>query len=331
MVAIGGSALSPAGELATVANQFRHARESLVPVVDLARQGWRLAVVHGNGPQVGDELLRNETAREAIPELPLGVLVASTAGWIGYMIQQSLENALAAAGLPRRAATVVTQVRVDAGDPRTREPRKFIGRPVGPGLAEALRREGVAVEEDDEGRPRRRVPSPEPLEVVEGDVVAELVAGGTIVVAAGGGGVPVYRDPELGWEGVDAVVDKDLAAGLLASEIGASLLLILTDVDAVYRAYGTPEARPIRRLSHRGARRLLRSGELGVGSMEPKVRAAAEFVERGGERAVIAALEDAARAAWGEVGTEVRGRADGTRREKGRRAVPGTHPASESR
>lgn len=261
--------------------------------------------MHGNGPQVGDELLRNERARDALPELPLGVLVAATAGWIGYMVQQSLHNALEGAGVERRVVSLITQVRVDPDDPRTREPRKFIGRPLDPGVAEVLRREGIVVEEDDEGRLRRRVPSPEPLEVVEGPVVAGLVAAGEIVVAAGGGGIPAYREPVLGLEGVDAVVDKDLAAALLARQIGAGLLLILTDVEAVYRDYGTPGARPIRRMTTEEARRLAWEGQLGVGSMEPKVRAAVEFVERGGERAVIAALEDASRAASGAVGTTI--------------------------
>lgn len=305
VVAIGGNALSPAGESATVANQFRHTRESLAPIVELAGLGWKIAVVHGNGPQVGDALLRNECARALLPEMPLGVLVAATAGWIGYMIQQSLQNALARAGARRGVVTLVTQVLADAAAATTREPRKFIGRALDPEVAEALRRDGVHVERDDHGSLRRRVPSPEPLEVVEAAVIAQLVARGEIVVAAGGGGVPAYRDAILGLEGIDGVVDKDLAAGLLAREIGAELLLILTDVDGVYEGFGTPAARRIPRLAAREARELLTSAELGVGSMEPKVRAAVEFVEAGGERAVIAALEDASRAVAGEVGTTV--------------------------
>lgn len=309
MVAIGGNALSPAGEPATIENQFRHSRESLASIVDFARRGWRVVVVHGNGPQVGDELLRNETAREVVPELPLGVLVASTAGWIGYMVQQSLENALARAGAGREVVTVVTQVRVDPEDPSAREPRKFIGREVGPEAAEALRARGVRVERDAEGRLRRRVPSPEPLEVVEGPVIRRLVADGVIVVAAGGGGIPAFLDPPSGLEGLDAVVDKDLAASLLAREIGADVLLVLTDVDAVYEGYGTPGARRLRRLSVGEARDLIRRGELGKGSMEPKVRAAVEFVTGGGERAVIAALEEAPAAIAGRAGTEIRERA----------------------
>lgn len=306
MVAIGGNALSPAGETATIANQFRHTRESLIPIVELACRGWRIAVVHGNGPQVGDALLRNECARSSLPEMPLGVLVAATAGWIGYMIQQSLQNALAKAGARRNVVTVITQILADSAAPTTHTARKFIGRPMRPDMATALRQDGIGVEEDDQGRLRRRVASPEPLEVVESPVIAHLVERGDIVVAAGGGGVPAYRDAERGLEGLDGVVDKDLAAALLAREIGAKLLLILTDVDGVYQDFGSPSARRISRLTVTEAHELLEAGELGVGSMEPKVRAALGFVETGGERAVIAALHDAAIAVTGKVGTTIR-------------------------
>ncbi len=305
MVAIGGNALSPSGEPATAANQFRHTRESLVPIVGFLSRGWNLAVVHGNGPQVGDELRRNEVARGEVAALPLGVLVASTAGWIGYMIQQSLQNALERAGLERRVVTLVTQVRVDPEDPSAREPAKFIGRPVAEAAAPELREEGFHLERDDRGRLRRRVPSPVPVEIVEGQVVAELVAGGDVVVAAGGGGIPVYREPALGLEGVDAVIDKDRAAALLGHAIGASHLLVLTDVEGVYEGYGTPSARLLSRLSLEEARALLDTDELGRGSMRPKVAAAVRFLEAGGERAVIASLADAARAADGDAGTVI--------------------------
>ncbi len=303
VVAIGGNALSPAGEPAAVANQFRHTRESLAPIVELVARGWNVAIVHGNGPQVGDELLRNERARDVVEQLPLGVLVASTAGWIGYMIQQSLQNALTAAGLERNVVSVLTQVVVDPEDPASREPRKFIGRALDPETAAALRNEGLIVERDDQGRLRRRVPSPLPREIVEAPVVKHLVGRGDVVVAAGGGGSPVYRHAGLGLEGLDAVVDKDFAAALLARDIAARVLLVLTDVEGVYRAYGTPEQRLLRHLDLEEARALLASDELGQGSMRPKVAAAAQFVERGGGRAVIAALEDAAAALDGEKGT----------------------------
>lgn len=304
-MAIGGNALSPSGEPATATNQFRHTRESLAPIVDFALQGWNVAVVHGNGPQVGDELLRGEMARDAVAPLPLGVLVAATAGWIGYMVQQSLQNALARAGSDRRVVTLITQVEVDPGAPGAREPRKFVGREVGEEDLPMIREDGFAVEADDRGALRRKVASPPPVSIVEAPLVAQLVAAGDIVIAAGGGGIPVYRVPGLGLEGMDVVVDKDRAAAILASEIGASILLILTDVEAVYRDFGTPDARPIERLTVREARELLAGGELGVGSMAPKVDAARAFVEGGGERSVIAELRHAREALAGRAGTEI--------------------------
>lgn len=305
VVAIGGNALSPAGEPASVANQFAHTRESLVPIVELAREGWHLAIVHGNGPQVGDELLRNECARDEVAPLPLGVLVASTGGWIGYMIQQSLENALERAGTERRVVTVMTQVLVRRDDPALERPTKFVGRPIRSADGGELTGPWMAAERDTGGRLRRRVSSPSPVRIVEEEVVSELVARGVLVVAAGGGGIPVYRDPELGLEGLDVVVDKDRAAALLASAIGAELLVILTDVDGVYEGYGTSDARKIGRIGLPGARRLLESGELEAGSMRPKVEAAVRFLEEGGQRAVISALKDGASAVEGREGTQI--------------------------
>lgn len=305
VVALGGNALAPPGERATIYDQFRHTRESLASVVALARAGWRIAVAHGNGPQVGDELLRNELAADVLPENPLGVLVAATQGWIGYMVQQSLQNALDRAGVPRRAVTVVTQVIVDPDAPETREPRKSIGRALDLEQAERLRRSGWTVERDARGVLRRVVPSPLPLEIVERQVIGYLVQHDYVVIAVGGGGAPVYRDPQLGLEGIDAVVDKDRAAAILGREIGAQVLLNLTDVDAVYRGFGTPGAEPIPRLSVREAEALLASGEVGEGSMKPKIEAAIEFLRGGGERAVIARLDHGLEALQGVSGTEV--------------------------
>jgi len=305
VVAIGGNALSPSGESSSITNQFRHTRESMESIVGLALQGWRIAVVHGNGPQVGDELQRNEVARSKVEQLPLGVLVAATAGWIGYMIQQSLQNALHAAGSHRRVVTLITQSLVDPDDPSMRAPTKFIGRGIRPGVAEELRDEGIMIETDSRGNLRRRVPSPVPVEICESRMVAELVARGDVVIAAGGGGIPVYRDPQLGLEGVDAVVDKDRAAALLGREIGASILLILTDVDGVYENWGKPDARLIPRMSASEGRAMLDAGALGAGSMGPKVEAAVHFVHEGGERAIIAALHDGPAGLAGKSGTTI--------------------------
>lgn len=305
VIALGGNALSPAGERSTIQDQFRHTRESLGPVVDLACDGWNLCVVHGNGPQVGDELVRNTLARAEVAPLPLGVLVAGTAGWIGYMIQQSLENALRRAGSTRDVATVITQVHVAPDDPALTTPTKFIGHAMPEEQARALLAEGVAVKQDARGRWRRVVGSPRPLAVHEIGVIARLVASGTIVIACGGGGAPVYHDPRLGWEGVDAVIDKDLAAAVLARELGASLLLILTDVDAVYLDYGTPRQRALRTLSVAEAERLDAAKAFGEGSMAPKVRAAIDFVRRTGGRTIITELSRGREAVRGQAGTTI--------------------------
>ncbi|MEE8551117.1 MAG: carbamate kinase, partial [Gemmatimonadota bacterium] len=257
------------------------------------------------GPQVGNALLRNELASTIVPELPLGVLVASTAGWIGYMIQQSLQNGLSHAGVERQVVTQITQVVVDPAAAETGEPTKFIGRGLTPDQAGQLRGESWLVTEDPNGVTRRVVPSPIPLEIVERETIRGLVDRGVIVIAVGGGGTPVYRHPELGLEGIDAVVDKDRAAALLGSAIGADSMLILTDVDAVYRDYGSAGATRIDRLTIGEAQRLLDSGELGQGSMRPKVQAATSFLRDGGERAVIARLDQGLEALAGTTGTEI--------------------------
>lgn len=304
VVALGGNALAPPGERATIANQFRHTRESLVPIVELAKEGWHIAVVHGNGPQVGDTLARNEMAAPEIEPLPLGVLVAETAGWIGYMIQQSLQNALWRAGLERGVVTLITQTLVPEEEAHSAPPVKAIGHELSPARLARLREAGVPVAQGVLGEWRRMTPSPTPQAVVEGRTVRRLVESGTIVVAAGGGGPPVYRDARLGFEGVDAVVDKDRTAAILARELGADVLLILTNVPAVYRDYGTPRAAPIRAMGVAEAERLLAAGQFGAGSMRPKVEAAVAFARSGG-RAVIAALDQGPAALRGETGTTI--------------------------
>lgn len=303
VLALGGNALARAGERATITNQFRHARESVAPIVELARAGWRIAIVHGNGPQVGDELARNEIARREVEPLPLGVLVAATAGWIGYMLQQSLQNALGAARIERDVVTVITQTLVDPYDPALNHPTKPIGHALQDDRVDELREWGFAVGRDGAGRWRRLAASPRPTSVLELRVVRRLVESGAIVIAAGGGGPPVYRHPLLGIEGVDAVVDKDRVAAIVAAELGAEVLMILTDVDAVYEGWGTPGARPLRRLTLDEVERLISSGGVNEGGMKPKIEAAAGFVRGGGERAVIARLADGPAALRGEAGT----------------------------
>jgi carbamate kinase len=305
VIALGGNALAQPGEEGTITQQFKHTRESLGAVVELAREGWQIAIVHGNGPQVGNELIRNEQSRHLVPPLPLGVLVAATEGWIGYMIQQSLQNALRRGGVDRQVVTMVTQVLVDPGDPELRRPSKPIGRTMDEQTARDLAAELGGEVAETRGGWRRVVPSPRPTEIVERRMIRSLVAEGHLVIAAGGGGCPVYVHEKWGLEGIDAVVDKDRAAAILGRDIGADVLVILTDVDRVYLDFGTPAQRPVERLTLAEAEALLASGQLGTGSMAPKVEAAADFVRRGGTRAIIARLDQGREAVAGSAGTEI--------------------------
>jgi carbamate kinase len=306
VIALGGNALAPSGARSTIFDQFRHTRQALGPIVQLVLDGWSVCIVHGNGPQVGDELLRNEIARREANPLPLGVLVAATAGWIGYMVQQSLENALRRAGNRTCVATVITQVHVDPSDPALHEPTKFIGHEIPKERARELLDEGMAVKPDGRGRMRRVVASPRPKAIHELQVIRDLIAAGHVVIAAGGGGAPVYFDEPLkGWEGLDAVIDKDLAAAVLARDLGAELLIILTDVDAVYLDWGKPTQRALRTISLAEAERMDREGAFGEGSMAPKVRAAVDFVRRTGGRAIITELSRGLDAVAGTAGTTI--------------------------
>ena len=305
VIALGGNALSPAGERSTIFDQFRHTRESLGAVVSLAQSGWDVCIVHGNGPQVGDELVRNEEARATVEPLPLGVLVAATAGWIGYMIQQSLENALRAASTERRVVTVLTQVVVDRNDSALANPSKFVGHELSPERARTLSSRGVATAPDGNGRIRRVVGSPYPVEIHEAGVIDALLTEGVIVVACGGGGIPVYRDGQGALEGLDCVIDKDLAAAVLATGLHADLFMILTDVDAVYVDWGKPTRRALSRVTVTEIDELDERRTFGEGSMAPKVRASAKYVRQTGGRAIITELSRGSDAVAGRAGTEI--------------------------
>ncbi|HTK40404.1 MAG TPA: carbamate kinase [Gemmatimonadales bacterium] len=305
VLALGGNALARAGERPTITNQFRHARNSVAPIVQLAKDGWGIAIVHGNGPQVGDELVRNEVARNLVEPLPLGVLVANTAGWIGYMLQQSLQNALRFGQVQRDVITLITQTLVDPYDPALTRPTKPIGHPLSDELAAQLRETGIAIGRDGAGHWRRLAASPLPTGVVELELIRRLLGQNVIVVAGGGGGPPVYDHPLLGYEGLEAVVDKDRVAAILARQLDAEVLLILTDVDAVYAGWGTPSARPLLRLTLDEVDELIAAGGVNEGGMKPKVQAAADFVRSGGGRAIVARLNDGPAALRGEVGTTI--------------------------
>jgi carbamate kinase len=256
---------------------------------------------------VGDELVRNQVARTDVEPLPLGVLVGATAGWIGYMIQQSLENALRKAGSDRPVTTIITQVLVDPDDPALHDPSKFIGHSIPEDRARALMAEGQAVRVDANGMYRRVVGSPAPIGIHDLPIIRPLVESGTIVIACGGGGIPVYVDADKGLEGVDAIVDKDAAASVLARGLGADLLMILTNVDGVYADWGKPSQRKLTHLSVSEARALDERGVFGEGSMAPKIRAAIDYAEATGGRAFIAALKQGMEAVHGRAGTSIGG------------------------
>jgi len=307
VVAIGGNALVRRGERGTAEEQLAHVRECMLPVSRLIKSGRRVIVTHGNGPAVGNLLLQMECAREAVSPMPLYIADADSEGGIGLMVQQALYNFLHGSR-DVGVVTVVTQVVVDPSDPAFTKPSK----PVGPYMThkEARLKEvtsGWVTKGDDINGYRRVVPSPMPLRIIEAATIKRLSGAGDVVIAAGGGGVPVIEDSEGLLFGVDAVIDKDAAACLLAREVGAGLLVILMEEAAVYTGYGTPDARPIGAISACDLKALLSAGEFAPGSVGPKVAAAVDFVVSGAGEAIITSPELLEAALAGIAGTRVTG------------------------
>lgn len=307
IIALGGNAILQPGQRGTVAEQTANIRTSCQQIAEIIRRGYRVVLIHGNGPQVGNLLLQNELARDRVPPMPLDILDAETQGEIGYLLQRELQGALQEQGPVCSVVSLVTQVVVDPQDPAFRSPSK----PVGPFYTEvearALQAAGGYPMVEDAGRGWRRVvPSPRPLRVVELAAIAQLVEGGTVVIACGGGGIPVVAEPE-GLQGVEAVIDKDLAAQRLATDLGAHLLLILTDVPQVYLHYGQPGQQGLDTLTVAAARRYLAAGHFSAGSMRTKMEGAIQFVAAGGEAAIITSLGTAVAALEGRAGTRIVG------------------------
>ncbi len=291
----------------SVESDFARTATTAGHLVELARAGWRLIITHGNGPQVGNHLFRSEVAnREGnLPVLPLDVCVADTQGGMGYMLQQCLENAFAGAEIPAVVVSLVTQVVVDGNDPAFATPSKPVGEVIAAGRAREVEAMGWSLVEEQDGEGFRRVvASPEPREIVEASAIKTLVDEGVIVVAAGGGGIPVVATAD-GLSGVGAVVDKDLAAALLAADLDAARLLILTDVAAVELDHGTSAARPVERMTVAEARSYISAGQFPAGSMGPKVDACARFAQTAGRPAAIAAIADGLAALEGSAGTTI--------------------------
>ncbi|MEW6413405.1 MAG: carbamate kinase [Candidatus Zixiibacteriota bacterium] len=306
VVALGGNAITRPEEEDTIYRQFANTRKSLDGIVELARDGYRLVVSHGNGPQVGNALLRVELARGKAPILPLGVLVADTEGGMGYMIEQSLQNRLRAENINRPVVTIITQMLVDEKDPASLNPTKYIGQFYTEAQAkEYSESRGWQMKTDANRGWRRVVPSPIPYKAVEAETIKLLVENGTIVIAAGGGGIPIYIDEKGNYEGIDAVIDKDLASAVLAQEIGAGILSILTSVDQVAVNFGKPDQRNLAKVTVSEIKKLYEDGHFPAGSMGPKITAAIKFIEGGGELVTITSLENAAAAIRGEAGTRI--------------------------
>jgi carbamate kinase len=306
VVALGGNAISNPNEPDNIANQFRHTRDALAGVAGLVERGYRVAVTHGNGPQVGNALLRVELSKDQTPMLPLGIIVADTEGGMGYMIEQCLQNIMLRRNIQRDVVTIVSQVVVDPKDPALQNPTKFIGQFYPEAEAQRLAAtEGWTVKPYGERGWRRVVGSPQPLQILNGSRIKDLIAAGCIVIAAGGGGIPVYRKAD-GWlEGVDAVIDKDRASAILARDIGAQELFILTEAEFVALNYGKPAQQNLSRATLSQIEGYFRDGHFPPGSMGPKIEAAMNFLRSGGKRVIISALSKFMESLDGTSGTTI--------------------------
>ncbi len=292
VVALGGNAISPKGENDTIANQFRNTRKSRKAIIRLIEMGYNLAVTHGNGPQVGNALLRVEAAEGRAPIIPLGICVADTEGGMGYMIEQSLQNSIKKLDIKKDVVTIATQIIVDANDPAIKNPQKYVGGWYTEQEIKALSQKfGWAIKEIPGKGWRRVVPSPTPLEIINKRAIKKLVSDGFVVIAAGGGGIPVFIDEDGRYEGVDAVIDKDMASAVLGRDIGAEELFILTDVDQVAINWGKENEQNLGKISYNELKKYYDEGQFPPGSMGPKVNAALTFIENGGNQVIITSLD----------------------------------------
>ncbi len=305
LLALGGNAMTNTDGRARPEDQIAAAHVAMEAVANLLEHDVDVVITHGNGPQVGNLLVKNELAAAVVPPVPLDWCGAQTQATLGFVLMNALDAALAGRGVDRRTAAVVTRARVDADDPGFTRPTKPIGRFLPAEEAKLLVEHGETWEDRGEKGWRRVVASPEPLEVVDAPAVQALVEAGFVVVANGGGGIPVVRDAEGTLHGVEAVIDKDLGAALLARDVAADVLVIATDVPNAVLHYGTPEARPLGEVTVSELRGYAADGHFASGSMGPKVDAACRFVEQGGSRAVITSLDHIVEAITADGGTVV--------------------------
>ena len=306
IIALGGNALSPKSEAGTIEQQFKHTRKSLKSVMHFVKKDYNICITHGNGPQVGAELSRNEISMNIIPPLPLNVLVANTQGAIGYMIQQSLQNALYNEESKREVVTFISQMKIDRNDNSIENPSKFIGKIFSKDEAfELSKKFNWEVAEQEKNQWRRIVPSPEPLYIFNGKSIKHLVDFGTIVIAGGGGGIPAYNKKNGNLKGIDGVVDKDKSSALLGRIIRANEYFIITDVDNIYLNYNQDNQMKIKNATTKDIKKWLKDGHFGLGSMEPKIKSALYFLKHHGEKVVITSIDKIEDALNNKAGTHI--------------------------
>lgn len=306
IISIGGNTLIRQGEKGAIDEQFAHTEECASYIARLAARGGKVVVTHGNGPIVGNIVIRNEAAKAIIPPMPLYICNADSEGGIGFMIQQSLYNQFKKLNIKRNVATIVTQVVVDKNDAAFSNPTKPIGPFYANEEAETIRRQkGWQIVEDSKRGYRRVVPSPKPIKVIEVEVIRKLAMDGVIVIAAGGGGVPVIELKDGCLKGIDAVIDKDLATAVLACDIEADTFIDLTSINNVFINFGKQNQKALDRLSIADAKKYLNAGEFAPGSMGPKIEAAIEFLESGGKDVIITAPNLLEKALEGKAGTRI--------------------------
>jgi carbamate kinase len=305
VVALGGNAILQPGQVGTFEEQLFNVDGAMRRIAELAEAGWEVVLTHGNGPQVGNLLIQNALAETTVAPMPMDVCGAESQGQIGYMLEQTLLNHFTRAGLEIPVVTVLTQVAVDPEDKAFEHPSKPVGPFYGEAEAEKMMAESGHVMREDAGRGWRRVvPSPEPAQIVPRQAIVDMVRDGVCVICSGGGGVPVVRAKDGTLSGVDAVIDKDLAAAVLARDVSADVLLILTDVPQAYIDYNTPEQKALGTVTLAEMRAHAAAGHFKAGSMGPKVDACMRFVTSGGT-AVIASLTEVVPAMNGQAGTRI--------------------------
>ena len=307
MIALGGNSISPKGKTGSIEDQFSQTRKTMDGLSNFIDLNYNICITHGNGPQVGNELLRMDLTNEKVPPLPLGVCVANTQGQMGYMIQQTLQNKLRDMNIDREVVTLVTQVIVDKNDKSINNPTKYIG-PIysKKDIMPLSNKFNWKIKEQEPGNWRRVVPSPMPDYIMHGKSIKALVDRGTVVIAFGGGGIPVYNDDEHKIEGLDAVIDKDFSAAKMGRIIRAQELWIISDIEYLYRNFGEENQTPYKEISFQDLISLYKNNSFQEGTIKPKIKAAIHFLKHHGEKVVITSINNIQNALNNQSGTIIR-------------------------